>query len=282
MRILLTGADGFTGLIFKGWAENAGHEVFSLRADLTDKAAVIDDVMMINPNAVVHLAAISFVGHSNETAFYGVNVIGTMNLLEALSGLPNKPSCVLLASSANVYGNCEISPISEAQPPAPVNHYAMSKLAMECMAKTYLDRLPIVIARPFNYTGVGQSPQFLIPKLVDHFATKAGQIELGNLHVEREFNDVRMVCDSYLRLLNNGIVGEVYNICSGRPFTLQDVILMLEKLTGARLDVKVNSAFVRTNEVHKLYGSSSKLDSCIGPSTTYELQDTLEWMLHSY
>ena len=86
-------------------------------------------------------------------AFYNVNVLGAMNLLAGLTALPVKPRKVLLASSANVYGNCDASPITEGQLAAPVNHYAMSKLAMEQMAWTYLDRLPIVITRPFNYTG---------------------------------------------------------------------------------------------------------------------------------
>ena len=90
-------------------------------------------------------------------------MMGTINLLDALCALPICPSKVVLASSANVYGNCAVSPIKEDQPPAPVNHYAMSKLAMEHMARTFASRLPIVITRPFNYTGPGQRSNFLIP-----------------------------------------------------------------------------------------------------------------------
>ena len=178
-KILLTGAAGFTGLFFKSAAEAAGHTVWPLAADLTDKAAVAAEVAQVQPTAVVHLAAISFVGHADDAAFYSVNVLGTVNLLAALAALPVPPTKVLVASSANVYGNCDASPITEAQPPAPVNHYATSKLAMEHMALTYADRLPVVITRPFNYTGPGQAPQFLIPKLVSHFARRADRIELG-------------------------------------------------------------------------------------------------------
>ncbi|MDH6420893.1 nucleoside-diphosphate-sugar epimerase [Polynucleobacter sphagniphilus] len=279
MKILITGVAGFTGLYLTSAAEVAGHHVVSLQADLTNKSAIEAELRQVSPNAVVHLAALSFVGHANDAAFYDVNVIGTMNLLEGLSSLPKRPSCVLLASSANIYGNCEVSPITETQSPSPVNHYAMSKLAMEFMAKTYFDRLPLVITRPFNYTGLGQGSQFLIPKLVAHFSQKAEYIELGNLHVEREFNDVRMVCDAYIQLLTKGVAGEVYNICSGKPFTLKDVILTLERLTGVCLDVRVNPAFARANEVHKLYGSPKKLENCIGPLRAYDLQDTLQWML---
>jgi nucleoside-diphosphate-sugar epimerase len=157
----------------------------------------------------------------------------------------------------------------------------MSKLAMEYMAWTYLDRVPIVITRPFNYTGPGQAPQFLIPKLVNHFARRAEQIELGNLHVEREFSDVRMVCDAYLALLAHGVPGQVYNVCSGQPYTLQHVIGLLSGITGHTMDVRVNPAFVRANEVHRLCGSPDKLLACTGPLKSYALEATLAWMLES-
>jgi nucleoside-diphosphate-sugar epimerase len=282
MNILLTGAAGFTGHFFKQAAEAAGHTVWPLAANLTDKAAVAAEVTQAQPTAVVHLAAISFVGHADEAAFYAVNVLGTMNLLAAVAALPVAPTKVLLASSANVYGNCAASPITEAQAPVPVNHYATSKLAMEHMALTYADCLPIVITRPFNYTGPGQAPQFLIPKLVSHFAHRADRIELGNLHVEREFNDVRMVCEAYLRLLTQGQTGQIYNVCSGQPHTLQHVINTLERITGHTMAVDVNPAFVRANEVHCLCGSPAKLQAAVGPLGVWGLEDTLRWMLDSH
>ena len=281
MRILLTGSAGFTGHYFRACAEAAGHEVLPLIADLTDKTAVAAEVAHTAPDAVVHLAAIAFVGHADDAAFYAVNVVGSMNLLDALVALPRKPRRVLLASSANVYGNCDRSPISEEQAPAPVNHYAMSKLAMEYMARTCSDSLPLVLVRPFNYTGPGQSPSFLIPKLVDHFVRRAADIELGNLHVEREFNDVRMVCDAYLALLQKGVPGEVYNVCSGQPHALGSVIAALEELTGHHLQVRVNPAFVRANEVHRLCGSPEKLLACTGSLPVHALRDTLSAMLEA-
>ncbi len=279
MKILLTGAAGFTGLFFKSAAEAAGQQVVALQADLTDKAAVTAEVHQAAPDVVVHLAAISFVGHADDTALYGVNVVGSLNLLAGLAALPIKPHKVLLASSANVYGNCDASPITEGQTPSPNNHYGASKLAMEHMALTYADRLPLVITRPFNYTGPGQALQFLIPKLVSHFARRAPAIELGNLHVEREFNDVRMVCDAYLALLTLGVPGEVYNVCSGQPYTLHHVLSLLSGITGHTMDVQVNPAFVRANEVHRLCGSPHKLRACVGDLLAYDLADTLQWML---
>jgi nucleoside-diphosphate-sugar epimerase len=280
MKILLTGAAGFTGRSLKSIAEAAGHQVVSLQANLTDKESVVSEALQVQPDVVVHLAAISFVGHADPTAFYSVNVVGTMNLLASLAALPVKPSKVLLASSANVYGNCGASTITEEQPESPVNHYAMSKLAMEQMARTYLDRLPIVITRPFNYTGPGQALNFLIPKLVSHFSRRASVIELGNLHVEREFNDVRMVCHACLSLLENGKSGEIYNICSGQTYPLQYVIDVLSELTAHTLDVLVKPQFVRANEVHRLCGSPKKLLACTGPLEQYDLRNTLQSMLN--
>ena len=283
MKILLTGTDGFTGRHFAVMAQAAGCDVLPLQANLTDRAAVQAEVLATAPDAVVHLAAISFVGHADANAFYAVNVIGTTNLLTALAQLPKPPHRVLLASSANIYGNCEQSPIVENHPPAPVNHYAMSKLAMEHMARTYADCLPLVITRPFNYTGPGQDVNFVIPKLVEHFAQRAPSIALGNLHVEREFNDVQMVCSAYLQLLQHGEPGETYNVCSGQPYTLQHVIDTLTRITGHHIEVEVNPAFVRANEVHRLCGNPAKLQALMARhGCTLDnppLEDTLRRML---
>jgi nucleoside-diphosphate-sugar epimerase len=283
LKILLTGSDGFTGRHFAELARSTGHEVVPLMADLTDREALQSEVLATAPDAVLHLAAISFVGHADDKAFYTVNVIGTMNLLAALAQLPQAPRHVLLASSANVYGNCEASPISESQPPAPVNHYAMSKLAMEHMSRTYSDRLPVVITRPFNYTGPGQAVNFVIPKLVDHFARRVPAIALGNLHVEREFNDVQMVCSAYLQLLLHGEPGETYNVCTGRPYTLQHVIDTLTRITGHQMQVEVNPAFVRGNEVHRLCGNPTKIQTLLAKHgfrvDNLPLEETLLHML---
>lgn len=250
-----------------------------------DHEALRSEVLEIAPDAVVHLAAISFVGHTDLSAFYAVNVLGTTNLLDALVELPRRPQRVLLASSANVYGNSEQSPLSETQAPAPVNHYAMSKLAMEYMAMTYADRLNLVITRPFNYTGPGQDENFVIPKLAKHFAERAPSIALGNLEVEREFNDIELVCDAYMHLLQYGEAGEIYNICSGQPYTLRHVIDIFEKLTGHKIKIEINPAFVRRNEVHLLYGNPNKLKTLLNKHgltlSSPPLSETLARMLQS-
>ena len=139
--------------------------------------------------------------------------------------------------------------------------------------------LPVVIARPFNYTGPGQAASFLVPKLVAHFQRREAHIELGDLQVEREFNDVRFVSQAYLRLLEEGVPGEVYNLCTGRAFPLLQVIEILERLTGHTPTVDVDPALLRANEVRRLCGDPAKLLATVGPLPQPSLQETLAWML---
>ena len=279
MKILLTGSQGFTGIHFARMAQLQGHTILPLRSDLLDTESLSREIEGLDFTHVVHLGAISFVGHTDDRAFYEVNLFGTLNLLKALLCVPKPPTAVLLASSANVYGNRPVSPITEASSLSPVNHYATSKLAMEHMARTYEDRLPLLFVRPFNYTGPGQSPSFLIPKLVHHFKSQNPLIELGNMDVEREFNDVRMVTEAYLKLLEKGEMGSIYNVCSGQPHALRGVIDQLVEMTGHHPKCHVNEAFVRPNEVIRLCGNPGRLKADIGDLHHYTLKDTLAWML---
>lgn len=289
-RALITGIKGFTGQYVAAELEAQGWEVWGLgshaeagaaryrRVDLVDGAGLRAVVAEVQPDAVVHLAAIAFVGHDEADAFYTVNLIGTRNLLAALAESVRKPECVLLASSANVYGNATEGVLSECTSPNPANDYAVSKLAMEYMARLWREKLPIVIARPFNYTGVGQTESFLLPKIVGHFRRGAAAIELGNLDVWRDFSDVRAVARAYRRLLETCPAGETVNVCSGEAHSLREVIAMVEGIYGRSIQVEVNSAFVRANEVRTLCGDASRLRRIIGDWATPPLEQTLRWM----
>lgn len=288
---LITGITGFTGPYVAEQLKSQGYDVVglsnsgssngNLKVDLKDKAALADAVASVDPDVVVHLAAIAFVAHADDAALYEANVVGTSNLLAAISELKSLPSRVLLASSANVYGNGDGSQsvLSESSAFLPANHYAISKMAMEYAAKLWLPKLPIVFSRPFNYTGVNQSQQFLVPKIVDHFSRGARSIELGNINVYRDFSDVRDVAKAYGALLEHSVVGEVYNVCSGVEHSLSQVIEMLSALAGYNIEVNVNPAFVRANEVVHLLGSRAKLDQIQTLPKPIALQDTLSWMM---
>lgn len=294
-RVLVTGLNGFTGQHLAEVLQRAGYEVHgTIRsdetpdathhvADLADIDALRSVIAKTAPRHVVHLAAVSFVAHNDVEAIYKTNIVGTNNVLRALTDVRSVSGglgTVLIASSANIYGNTPVDPISEDQPPQPANDYAVSKAAMEQMAALWSDRLPITVVRPFNYTGVGQSNQFLIPKIVDAFARKAPQLELGNLDVGRDFSDVRDVVDAYSRLLEVSPRG-TFNICSGRSCSLRKVLHLVTELSGHVVDVRVNPAFVRANEVKNLRGSPDRLHGLLPDWDSRPLKDTLAWMLEN-
>lgn len=291
-RALVTGAAGFTGKYLVDELSSAGYDIFGtghtsdpenrslIRLDLCDRTAVKHLVQDVKPDVVVHLAGISFVAEGNTSRIYETNFLGSFHLLEALESINSHAlRSVLLCSTANVYGNNPKETLDEDVIPEPINEYAVSKYAMEKMAKLWMNRLPIFIVRPFNYTGVGQSQKFLIPKIINHFKEKKTAIELGNLDVWREFGDVRSVVRAYRQLVDLSPVGHTFNICTGLSYSLREVITMCEELTGHKITVNSNPAFIRANEVRALQGDNSKLMKWIGHWEVANLKDTLEWML---
>jgi nucleoside-diphosphate-sugar epimerase len=283
--VLLTGAAGFTGRYLRKALEGRGYKVFPLQfegpnpCDLSDPSATESAVRDARPDTVVHLAALSFVEHDNAKEFYDVNVFGTLNLLRALAGLERPPRRVLIASSGNVYGTPDVDVLDESVCPAPVNHYANSKLAMEHMVRAnWFSRMPIVITRPFNYTGPGQAKHFVIPKIVQHFRDRAAVIEMGNLNVSRDFSDVDDVVAAYVALLESEVHSEIVNICSGHGIALLDVIRTMNQLAGYQIEVRVNPEFVRENEVPRLVGSNAKLRALVKLSGPRPFAETLQRM----
>ncbi len=282
-RVLITGLAGFTGRYVAAAVAARGDTVVDPHAvatefDLTRPDTVHDMVAAAAADHVIHLAAISFVGHGEAAAFYAVNTVGTVTLLDALAAAAHPVRSVVVASSANIYGNTAVSPLTEDQPLAPANHYAASKVALEALVGQRQGAVSTVVTRPFNYTGRGQSLQFLVPKIVDHFIRRAPVIELGNLDVERDFSDVRDVADAYARLLD-APGGTVVNLCSGMAHSLRSVIATCTEITGHTIEVSVNPAFVRANEVRTLVGSTARIDRITGGGARRPFADTLRWML---
>lgn len=279
MRVGVTGAAGFTGQHLVAAFAARGVEPIALTADVTDGDAVKREIAASRPDAIVHLAAQAFVQSDDIKSFYEVNQIGSVHLLEAVAterpGIP-----VLLASSAQVYGAQAEGLIDEEAPLRPSNHYAVSKAAMELVADLYRDRVRLIVARPFNYTGVGQQDHYLVPKIISHFAHRADRIELGNLDVRRDFGDVRAVVGAYAELLG-GEPG-VYNVSSGDLHSVRDLLDILIRLTGHQMTVAINPAFVRANDVPTLGGRNDRLRAAVPGWRPRPIEETLAWMLDGW
>lgn len=291
-RLLITGIAGFTGHYVREEFFSHGWEVFGcgsresvqpgyFQADLLRPETVHAMVAEVQPHAVVHLAGIAFAAHRQPIDFYNTHVLGTLNLLDALAARTGNLQKVLLASTANVYGNTKPGVYDEAAPLKPFNDYGVSKLAMEYMAWLWREKLPIVIARPFNYTGVGQAEHFLLPKIIKRFKEKAPRIELGNLHVRRDFSDVRNVATAYRKLVESPEAKGAINVCSGDAYSVHEVLEMVSEISGHSLGVAVNPDFVRAGEVELLYGNREKLEKTVGLIEWIPLRDTLRWMLEA-
>ncbi|NTS66808.1 GDP-mannose 4,6-dehydratase [Sphingomonas sp. HHU CXW] len=277
MRVAITGANGFTGRFVVAALAEAGVDTVALRADLTDAAAVFEEVSTVVFDRVVHLAGAAFAGGSDWHVFYAVNQLGTFNLLDAVARAAPGARCVI-ASSAQVYGAGASGLIGEHLPTQPSNHYAVSKRAMELGAELWRDRLQLVITRPFNYTGVGQDVQYLIPKIVDHFRRSLPVIELGNTWVKRDFGDVRSVAQAYSGLIMAEKPPALVNIATGTTWSIDDIINRLSAMSGHALEVKINKAFVRSGDVPVLGGDDTYLRAALPQWRPYSLEDTLKWM----
>lgn len=290
-KVLITGIDSFTGIHLSSYLEKSGYDIYGTslsksdlkkyKCDIALKSDITDVLDKVKPDYLIHLSGISFAAHGNNEDFYKINTIGTTNILDAFLELGQIPQKIILASSATIYGNQGLEVLDESLCPKPANHYGASKYAMECLATGYFDKLPIIITRPFNYTGVGQAEHFLIPKIVKHYKENKQVIELGNLHVSREFNDVEYVCEVYRRLIECDTESEIVNICSNNGIKLLDVIDIMNKLSGYEIKVDVNPAFVRKDEIKSLTGSNIKLLKLIGILEQISFEDTLRGMLEA-
>lgn len=290
-KVLITAIDSFTGKHLSSFLVRSGYDVYgtsffhelnnTYKCDITKKEDLKRVFEIVKPDFMIHLSGVSFAAHGEMQDFYKVNTIGTINILDTFLELDSKPLKIILASSATIYGNQGLEILDESLCPAPANHYGASKYAMECLVRNYFDKLNIIITRPFNYTGIGQEEHFLIPKIVKHFKESKKEIELGNLYVSREFNDVDYVCEIYKQLLETDTNSEVLNICSNRGIALLDVIEMMSEIAGYKIDVKVNPAFVRKDDIKMLTGSPVKLFDLIGTIEQKEFKDTLREMFEA-
>lgn len=287
-RVLITGGAGFTGRPLTERLRIAGHEVFVLghdvlgedayNVDLCDSSRLRQVLSELRPTAIVHLAGTAATTHSNIPELYSANVLGAANLFYALSAAKLEPNIVVVASSALVYEiGTRDTPITEDCPLAPNTHYAVSKRTTEDIARLYEKEFSVVVTRPFNYTGPGQLTSFLVPKIVQHYAERRGEIRLGNLDIFRDISDVRRVVEVYARLISQSIEPTTVNICSGRTINLLAILQMLEEISGHKVTVVTDPALVR-DEPRYVVGSPTRLETLVGPLPNPEFRETLTQM----
>lgn len=273
-RIFVTGATGFVGSSLFDMLRGDGHQVKGTTKSRPSDGIVacnienIDEVSAIindfRPDTIIHSAAISSVTSSESYEYYLSNTIGTENILKSIPTTGRKVRFIFI-STAGVYGNQENETLSETLCPKPVHHYGMSKFCCERLVQNYAEVIDYTIVRPFNIVGPEQSADFIVPKLSRAFAARQPVIRLGNLDVHRDYLDIREACE-ILRFMafSDDAIGEIFNLCSGVPISLNQLLDMFRKLSGHDIQVEVAPEFVRKNEVWRLTGDATKLKALVG------------------
>ena len=290
MRAYVTGASGFVGQWLVEHLERSGDEVVRAgpAVDVTDAAAVEESMAQAAPDAVYHLAGLAHVQRSwDEPGEYlRVNAGGTLNVLEAARRCP-RSARVLVISSAEVYGavHPDRLPVGEDEPMRPASPYAASKAAAEMVAvQAHAGRgLAAVRTRPFNHAGPGQAPTFAIPafarRIVDAQRDGAGSLPVGNLSARRDVVDVRDVVRAYRLLIEHGVPGEAYNVCTGTSVEVSRLVGRLLELAGADLRLESDPALMRPVDVPELRGDPSRLRAATGWEPEISLDETLQAVL---
>lgn len=309
MSALVTGAGGFVGQHLVKALVEKGEEVFAstfsdspeltsligdkkvMQGDLTDHTYVKKILTTANPKTIYHLAALSVVHHDIPTARRALeNNLGLQyNLLEEVRQL-SPHSRLIAVCSGNIYGKVEERelPISEDTPIRPLNAYSVSKISQEYLALQYYyaHNLDVVILRPFNHTGPGQTDQFVIPAMARQFALikkgrQAPVIEVGNLDSSRDFTDVRDIVRGYLLSADKCQSGQIYNLGSGKASKVGVILSLLQELAGVKVEIKQDQSRLRSVDVPVLVADSRKFREATGwePSIPFRqtLSDVLEY-----
>ncbi|MBW2989443.1 GDP-mannose 4,6-dehydratase [Candidatus Woesearchaeota archaeon] len=306
VKALITGITGFVGshlaelLLSKGYevwgivrwrstTENIRHISSKLKiieADLNDSHSFYAAIQKIKPDEIYHLAAQSFVPTSwtAPADTMKTNAIGTINLFEAVRKAGIDPK-IHVAGSSEEYGLVlpEETPIKETNPLRPLSPYGVSKIAQDMLSYQYFKSygLKTVLTRGFNHSGPRRGDVFVCSDFAKQIAgieqrKKEPVIKVGNLEAKRDFTDVRDMVKGYYLALQEGKPGERYNICSGKAYSMQQVLDILLGLSEAKITVEKDPERVRPSDVPILLGDNSKFKEATGWKPEISFEQTLK------
>src|SRR5690554_105546 len=311
IKILLTGANGFVGQTLSQLLDRQRYAVthaitpgscyvskvsadHMIILDIRNEDDVIAAIQKVQPDIVIHLAAISHVptSFSQPVLTWQTNVLGTVNILQALDKYAPQ-AFLLFVSSSEVYGDTFKSnqALTEDSPCLPMNPYAASKLAAELACQQYFRQgMQGVIARPFNHIGPSQSEAFVTASFAKQIAAielnlQAPTLQVGNLNAYRDFLDVRDVCAAYLALIelsNTPLDKRIFNIASGTACSIQDVLDTLLSLSTTSIEVALDPQRLRPSDIPFAVGNSQHLQAKTNWQPTYKLVAALKSLLDDW
>ena len=310
-RVLVTGGAGFAGqwvaraLLERGWSVYAGtrsgapalrvlsdeelNAVCWTPLDVTSEASIADALQKSAPGFVVHLAGVAFApeADADPVKAFDVNAVGALRLLTALRGSPDVRT--LVVGSAFQYGSHppEAYPIRETAEQRPQMAYGLAKAAQELIAlhSVRAAGMRVVCTRSFNHSGVGHDPgKYLLPgwaRRVRRMARTGGIFEIGNPSVVRDYLHVADVAEAYVRLLERGVPGEAYNVCSGTGTTIRELAERFIRRAGISAEIIVNTAHARPMDVPILVGDNSKLRAATGWTPKRSIDDIIDDLINA-
>lgn len=309
MKVLITGIAGFAGSHLTGLLLDSGYEVTGIsypgfplhriteyldridlfQADILAPQEMEEVFRICKPERVYHLAAVSSVRQSwsDRRLTMRTNVLGTMNVLEAAREMPLSPR-VLVVSTSEVYGVVpeEDQPVLEQYPMLPASPYAASKAAQELLGYQYSagEGVHTVIVRAFNHTGPGQEEGFVCSSFARQIARAEKGLcepvlEVGNLEARRDFSDVRDIVGAYHAALENGRSGGLYNICSGRAHSIDELLQMMLGMSETTLEVRQSPELMRPVDIPLILGSNRRFAEEVGWEPGIPIETTLRDLL---
>lgn len=301
MRILVIGAGGFVGEKLTSRLKDCDYEVFAgsrkpvqqgdIYIDILDKKSLDYAIKAISPDCVYHLAAQTKVWESwnDPKSFLETNAIGTLNVIESVMDYAPKTKVIMIGSSEE-YGLSALQgvPLSEETPCNPQNPYAISKFAAGQLALQLgiKHNLNIIHVRAFNHYGPGQQTGFVISDFISQIVNiERALIEpvmtVGDLSALRDFTYIDDIIEAYISLLNRKVTPGMYNVCSKKNVSIQEILDTLLMLSNQTISVEIDAQRFRKNNVPIFLGSYDKLNQATGwfpkVNLVEGLSNTLEW-----